>query len=98
MFGTKWTIQISGLEDQYYDGWGEGLRHLNGSQIKTGLAHCRFLEWPPTLGEFIKLCESEDAKKSLGPAYQDYKLLPKPKSDKTKVRNEINQMKILLGE
>jgi hypothetical protein len=38
--------------------WAEELAGLSGEEIKRGLEKCKFLNFPPTLPEFFKLCRT----------------------------------------
>lgn len=43
----------------WYIEWCEGLDNTNPSSIKDALQYCRKnLEWPPSIAEFIRICES----------------------------------------
>ena len=97
IYGSKWTSQIAGLEDLYIDEWREGLKNLNGKQIKNGLNECRLQDWPPSMGEFVKLCIGPEIPRVNCAAYKPFKSLPKPKVDKDKARAAIDEMKIKLS-
>ena len=85
------------MENEYITEWSQGLLNLDGEQIKTGLQNCRFLDWPPSMTEFVKLCEGEKKPTIHGAAYKPFVALPKPKVDENKARAAINDCKRILG-
>lgn len=95
-FGSKWTSIIDNMENEYITEWCEGLSQLNGKQIKLGLSLCRFLEWPPSMSEFIRLCVSERAEK-IHPSHKPAIMPPKVSVNKTVARAAINDLKTILG-
>jgi hypothetical protein len=65
MFGDKLARMWAGLdpEDVKVE-WAEALGGFTGTEILVGLNSARALTWPPTLGEFMRLCRPE-------PPYED---------------------------
>lgn len=96
IFGSKWTSLIDGLEEQYVAEWSVGLNPLTGKQIKLGLSLCRFLEWPPNMSEFIRLCVSEKIEK-VHASHKPAILPPIVKVNKKLARASIDKLKTILG-
>lgn len=60
LWGDKHTSRFTNETyiNIWMEDWCEGLKGINPAAIKDALVYCRAnLEWPPSLAEFIKLCE-----------------------------------------
>lgn len=65
MFGDKLARRWEGQSPEAVKAeWAEALAGFSGTEILVGLNSARPLDWPPTLGEFMRLCRPE-------PPYED---------------------------
>ena len=91
---NKWVSGIHGVESEAIEQWSIGLSGLTGENIKLGLERCRDLEWPPSIKEFRSLCIPEKyAHRQNASAYEVFKQLPKPETDKDKAKVAILEAK-----
>lgn len=61
IFGDKFIKDYHNDEFRivWYDEWLTGLQDIDSLLIKDALQHCRLsLEWPPSIAEFRKICET----------------------------------------
>lgn len=78
IYGHKWVSSFG--ETDMDDTWARGLHSMTPQNLSDGLKACLAREetWPPTLPEFIKLCQPE----SKPQAHQLYAALAAPKISK----------------
>lgn len=69
-FGHRWTTNFGNTDRGGV--WARGLVGLEWNEITAGVAKCveQALEWPPTLGEFRKLCRPGKERRENWQAYQ----------------------------
>jgi hypothetical protein len=71
IWGEKWTKNFSDvtLEVALYD-WADGVRGIPVEVIERALHYCKMnLEWPPSIAEFIFICELEEGMPSCDQTY-----------------------------
>lgn len=57
MYGSKFATMWAGVNPQSIKAvWAEELGELSGEEIADGLRACMDRDWPPTLPEFMRLC------------------------------------------
>lgn len=88
-FDDKRAFELAVIE------WGRALAPFTAERMGYALEQCRLQYMrPPTLPEFLALCDDKPAAPYHQPAP---KALPRPKADKAVVKREIDSMRALLG-
>lgn len=59
MYGSRWTANIDGIEKTAVREWTRALEGMTPEKIRAGLDTCQQAGngWPPTLPEFVAMCE-----------------------------------------
>lgn len=58
-FGAKWVAAADNDREKYLYVWSDCLDGFTGDEIKMGLSAAVDLDWPPSVGEFKKMCRPQ---------------------------------------
>lgn len=91
-FPGKWFSKFNGPHAQQSFNlarteWAEALSGADANALKSGLAKCNDLRWPPTLGEFRAMCGLRSGDRA--PEHREYAALPQPAVDPAIVSDAI---------
>lgn len=86
LYAGKWRNIFAAPDaiENWRQAWAEALhaRHVTPAQIKRGLSNCiDMYDWPPSLPEFIKACQTPARDETLHKVEQSLVGLPPPKRE-----------------
>jgi len=59
------------LSNAWIEEWGESIQRYNSETVKKAINHCKLnMKWPPSLAEFIEVCDSFNGIPSFESAYR----------------------------